>query len=87
MNYITNGEIESGTDVCPSCKSDSWKSAKMVVMEPFRSIPELERTMQYAHRHEGWDVMVQPEGEPLVGWCCIYVRLTVQQVPTSLPVP
>ena len=39
----------------------------MVVMEPFRSIPELERIMQYAHRHEGWDVMVQPEGEPLVG--------------------
>ena len=33
MNGITNGEIESGSDVCPSCKSDSWKSAKMVVME------------------------------------------------------
>ena len=26
-------KIESGSDVCPSCKSDDWKSAKMVVME------------------------------------------------------
>ena len=30
---IANSEIEQGSDVCPSCKSDSWKSAKMVVME------------------------------------------------------
>ena len=28
-----NGGIESGSDVCPSCQSNSWKSAKMVVME------------------------------------------------------
>ena len=33
MNNTTHGEIEQGSDVCPSCKSDSWKSAKMVVME------------------------------------------------------
>ena len=33
MNNITHSELESGSDVCPSCKSDSWKSAKMVVME------------------------------------------------------
>lgn len=28
-----NSEIEQGSDVCPSCKSDRWKSARMVVME------------------------------------------------------
>ena len=33
MNNKAEDEIESGSDVCPSCKSDSWKSAKMVVME------------------------------------------------------
>ena len=33
MNNSTQGEIESGCDLCPSCKSDSWKSAKMVVLE------------------------------------------------------
>ena len=30
---ITQSEIESGSNVCPSCKSDSWKRARMVVME------------------------------------------------------
>ena len=29
----TDSETDLGFDVCPSCKSDKWKSAKMVVME------------------------------------------------------
>ena len=33
MNTATNDKIDSNSDVCPSCNSDSWKSAKMVVME------------------------------------------------------
>jgi hypothetical protein len=33
MNSITHSEIGPGSDVCPSCKSDNWKSARMVIME------------------------------------------------------
>ena len=26
-------ELNKGSDVCPSCKSHEWKSARMIVME------------------------------------------------------
>jgi hypothetical protein len=32
-NGTKDNKIHSGLEACPSCKSDSWKSAKMVVME------------------------------------------------------
>ena len=33
LNNTEHTAIRSGFDTCPSCKSDGWKSAKMVVME------------------------------------------------------
>lgn len=33
LNNDPSTAIDSGFDVCPSCKSDNWKSAKLVVME------------------------------------------------------
>lgn len=33
MNNDLNALIGEGLEVCPSCKSDSWKSAKMIVLE------------------------------------------------------
>lgn len=33
MNKDLNALIGDGLDACPSCKSDDWKSAKMIVLE------------------------------------------------------